>query len=287
MDVIGYHAADRLLTIGRGHPYPREDFFQLTADLEGFDVCHVEQPVAQRLIGVQTAAEFSAMLCYDMPGVDFTAQDAPRAIAPDAAFVANFHAMLEAGIGMVFMHHALAAWPAWPGYAEIVGGRFHYRSATLRDVEWPDSGYRHAVTHRVRPIARHPVTEGLPDVFEMTDELYLCPVFEEDVVPLLASDYDFRPENFYSAAQAVAGHMHSRSGWTHPAGSSLVGWATHAGNSPIVYLQGGDDASAMANPHFRRLVHNAIRWVSTPQARAWAHARNGSMQRGRAADPPT
>ena len=110
MDVIAHHAADRLLTVGRGHPYSREALFQLTAGLEGFDVCHVEQPVAQRLVGVQTAAEFSAMLCYDMPGVDFTVEDAPRAIEPDAAFVANFHAMLEAGIGMVFLHHALAAW---------------------------------------------------------------------------------------------------------------------------------------------------------------------------------
>ena len=32
----------------------------------------------------------------------------------------------------------------------------------------------------------------------------------------------------------------------------------------------GYDASAMANPHFRQLVHNALRWVSSEEARRWA-----------------
>ncbi len=222
------------------------------------------------LFGPQAARDFDAILCYDMPGIDFTAADAPRLVTPDPDFVRDYLAMLEAGVGVVFMHHAIAAWPAWPEYAEIVGGRFHYHPALLRGQQWPDSGYRHQVSHSVRKVASHPVTEGIPEHFNITDELYLCPVFEEDVVPLLRSDYDFQDNNFYSSARAVAGEMHSRAGWSHPAGSNLVGWAKRRGNSPIVYLQGGDDAAAMANEHFRRLVHNAIRWVSSAAAHAWA-----------------
>ncbi len=107
----------------------------------------------------------------------------------------------------------------------------------------------------------------------MTDELYLCPVFEGDVEPLLRSDYPFDAAHFYSAARAVAGDMYSREDWDHSAGCSLVGWATSWGSSPIVYLQGGDDAAALGNAHFRRLVHNAVRWVSSEDARHWAQQR--------------
>ena len=77
---------------------------------------------------------------------------------------------------------------------------------------------------------------------------------------------------------AVAGEMYSREGWQHPPGSSLVGWVKHYRNSPIVYIQGGDDPEAYANPQFQRLLHNAVRWVASEDAgvshwtgRRWEH----------------
>lgn len=275
MGIINYAAQQRLLTIARGHPYDREAFAALFEGLSEYDVCHVEQPLAQSCLNTDTAAAYDAIVCYDMPGVDFTSGDpAPRLVAPEPQFIDHFEAMLDAGVGMVFMHHSIAAWPAWPAYAEIIGGRFHYRPADLRDTHWPDSGYRHEVAHCVSTVGEHPVLEGVPAQFEISDELYLCPVFEEDVIPLLRSDYVFEDENFYSAASAVAGDMNSREGWSHPPGSNLVGWVKSWGNSPIVYLQGGDDARALGNEHFRKLVHNAIRWVSGDSARAWARQRS-------------
>ncbi len=272
MSIINYSAPARLMATARGHPYDREAFTALLNGLDEFDVCHVEQPLAQHCLGPQTAHDFDAILCYDMPGVDFRADGTAHAVAPSPEHVRNYLAMLDIGMGIVFLHHALAAWPAWPLYADIIGGRFHYRPAQLRGNHWPDSGYCHRVTHRVSKIDAHPVTEGIPQHFDITDELYLCPVFEDDVIPLLRSDYTFADRHFYSAASAVAGQMNSREGWSHPPGSSLVGWAKRWGNSPIVYLQGGDDASAMANPHFRQLVHNAVRWVSSDDAHRWARA---------------
>jgi type 1 glutamine amidotransferase len=273
MDVINYSASRRLLTIARGHPYERDAFHALFEGLDEYDVNHVEQPVAQQLLGPATASEFDAILCYDMPGVDFTSENAPQLVAPSDQFKQNYLDMLQAGVGMVLMHHSIAAWPAWPEYAEIVGGRFHYRPASLRGEQWPDSGYRHQVSHVLSKVTEHPVTAGLPDTFEMTDELYLCPSFDADVIPLLRSNYDYVESNFYSSARAVAGEMFSQEGWSHPAGTNLVGWVKHYGNSPIVYLQGGDDSVAMGNEHFRQLVHNAVRWVSSSQAKDWARNR--------------
>ena len=274
MGIINYSAEKRLLAIARGHPYDREAFAALFEGLEDYDVCHVEQPLAQRFLNPEGAREFDAIVCYDMPGVDFTSKDErPRLVDPGETMIGDFRAMLEQGVGMVFLHHALAAWPAWPEFAEIIGGRFHYRPSQLRGRDWPDSGYRHKVHHRVSRLQDHPVTAGLPDHFDMTDELYLCPVFEDEVIPLLRSDYTFSDENFFSAARAVAGEMHSREGWSHPKGSSLVGWVKGWGSSPIVYLQGGDDAEALGNPHFRTLVQNAVRWVGSDAARDWVAER--------------
>ena len=56
--------------------------------------------------------------------------------------------------------------------------------------------------------------------------------------------------------------MYDNEGWRHEPGSPLVGWTRRHGASRIVYLQPGDGPAAYANPHFRRLVSNAIEWAS-------------------------
>jgi len=53
----------------------------------------------------------------------------------------------------------------------------------------------------------------------------------------------------------------------HPPGTNLIGWTRKAGNSPLVYLQPGDDHTTCDNPAYRRRVENAIRWVVSPEAR--------------------
>lgn len=254
---------DNILLVTKGHPFEREPFFEVFDTMEGVDWTHVEQPAAQALFTVKQAAAYDAYVMYDMPGIRFTGVGAPEFLEPDPEYQANFLELVEAGHGFVFLHHAVAGWPAWEEYAEIVGGRFLYMPGSLRGKDYPDSGYRHSVEHNVSVVAEHPVTEGLPPSFSITDELYLFEVFADSVQPLLASDYDFKRDNFYSAAKAVAEQkMFNNDGWEHEPGSNLIGWAHERGNSRIVYLQCGDDAVAYANPHFRALVRNAISWVS-------------------------
>ncbi len=273
--MINYAAQANLLVTARGHPYERDTIAAVFDTFDAYNWSLVEQPAAQALLGPGLADSYAACVCYDMPGVNFTnGGELAGWVAPGKQEIDNYLAMLERGLGMVFLHHSIAAWPAWPEYAEVVGGRFHYRAGELRGTGYPDSGYRHAVTHNIRVVGDHPVTAGLPEQFEVTDELYLCPVFEEDVEPLLRSDYIYESENFYSASRAVAGEMFSREGWTHPRGSNLVGWAKHYLNSPIVYLQGGDDASAWNSRFYRQLLRNAVDWVASEQAHEWARARH-------------
>ncbi len=274
MSVINYNAAQELLVCARGHPYEKDAFSQLFEPLEEYRWSLVEQPACQHLIGPELVGQFAAVVCYDMPGINFAVEDPPALVPPSESFKQNLLDLMDRGMGFVFMHHAIAAWPAWEEYAEIVGGRFHYRGAELRGQYWPDSGYRHQVEQTVSVLTEHPVTAGLPQSFSHTDELYLCPQFNDSVIPLLASDYSFDDGHFYSASEALRGNMYSREGWQHPPGSNLVGWVKHYRNSPIVYLQGGDDSIAYENPHFQRLVHNAVRWVASEEAHDWARQQN-------------
>lgn len=253
----------KALLITKGHPFEREPFFAAFETWPDIETTAVEQPAAQAFFAPDLAEEWDAFVFYDMPGIEFRSEGGIRFHDPPAAHREAFLALLEAGHGFVFLHHAIAGWPTWAEYAEILGGRFLYAPSEVRGEPMPDSGYQLGVTHRVRPVGEHPILDGLDDEgFEIEDELYLCPVFEKDVHPLLRSDARFDDESFYSAAQAVSGKMFSRDGWTHPPGSSVVGWWKRWGPSPIVYLALGDGPSTYEHPAFRRLVGNAIRWVA-------------------------
>jgi len=252
-----------VLLVTKGHPYERQPFYQIFDDMPDVDYTLVEQPAARALFSIEEGRAYDAYVLYDMPGIRFNPDRAPDFLEPPDAYRRNFEALIQDGHGFVFLHHAIAGWPAWEGYAEIIGGRFLYMPASLRGIARQDSGYRHRVTHNVRVVADHPVTAGVPAEFAITDELYLYEVFEDDVQPLLRSDYDFTRDNFYSATKAVAERkMFNNDGWTHAPGSNLIGWTKTMGKSRIVYLQCGDDPVAYANEAFRTLLRNAIAWVS-------------------------
>ena len=191
-----------VLLITKGHPFDKGAFFSMMDGLT-FDYTHVEQPLAEAILSPGHCRDYDALVFYDMPGIRF-GEGAPQFVPPTATFVENFTALLKEGKGMVFLHHAIAGWPAWEGYADTLGGRFLYLPQILRGKQRQDSGYRHQVTHEITVASKaHPVTEGVPETFSMTDELYLFEVFEDEVEPLLTSNYNFDEAHFYSATHAV------------------------------------------------------------------------------------
>jgi type 1 glutamine amidotransferase len=274
MSVINYRAKLNVLVPVKGHPYQRDAFAALLDTIPDTACTIVEQPAAACLFDPALAQRFDAVLLYDMPGLDFS-QKPPELMAPAPEFQRHLLELLERGMGFVFMHHAIAGWPTWPEYAEIVGGRFLYRPAVLRGRDCLDSGYRHAVRYRARAVAEHPVLAGVEREFELVDELYLGEVFDDSIQPLLVSDFDFNASQFYSAYRAVTGEPLSNRDWPHSPGSNTIAWVKHYRNSPIVYLQPGDGPDAYDNPNIRRLVANAVRWVASASARNWARAANG------------
>ena len=254
----------RVAVVTKGHPFDAPAFFDVFDSMADVRWAHVEHPEALTLVEPERAADFDVFVMYDMPGITFTRGD-PTAefMAPPDGYADAFRALLEAGKGMVFLHHAIAGWPAWEEYAQIIGGRFHYQPATLAGVDYPDSGYRHDVTHTIEVLdPSHPICEGLAPTFTLTDEVYLFPVLEADVRPLMRSTYDFVDTNFYSADLAIRGNRNERGDWHHPRGSNLVAWTKTVGASRVAYVQFGDGPQTYADPNYRLILANAVRWAA-------------------------
>ncbi|MEO0412054.1 MAG: ThuA domain-containing protein [Pseudomonadota bacterium] len=259
----------KTLLVTKGHPFEKGPFFKWIDGVEGLDVTHIEHPAAESFIGAGLGAPYDLWLMYDMPGYDFKSTGGVDFIDPNQGFkYAISHRLQAQKKPILFLHHALAGWPTWPTYGEIVGGRFLYRAGDVRGARKLDSGYRHDVTYQVT-LAEHAVCDGVSP-FKVQDELYLAEVFEEDVLPIAWSDYDFTGENFYSASRAVDGEMFSNDGWDHPPGSNVVAWLNAYEQAPIGYLQMGDGPTAYANRGVTRLLSNMVHWLVSQDAAHWA-----------------
>lgn len=253
-----------LLVLSGGHPYEEEAFAAFLAGLGDWDVTHLIHPEAEERVAAGAADAADALLFYDMAGYSF-ADGAVVTQAPSAAFVAALERRFASGRGAVMMHHALAGWAQWPGWSEIVGGRFLYQPGEVRGRAVLDSGYRHDVDYTAQVEAEHPVLAGVPPTFAVKDELYLAEVFEEDVTPLIRADHAFVAANFYSAAHAVAGRMFDNADWPHPPASNLVAWTKAVGAAQIVYCQFGDGPKTFENPAVQRVIANALAWTAQPR----------------------
>lgn len=270
MPLVSYGRPLNALVAVKGHPFDRSAFDTAFSACSDIALTLVDQPAAARLMSPEGMRGFDVLVLYDMPGIDF-APGGPRFLEPEPGLREGLRALLLSGKGLVALHHAIAGWPAWSEYADLLGGAFLYQPGQLRGARRLDSGYRHDVAYTAVNVApRHPIMAGLPETFPLTDELYLYEVFEAEVIPLLRARYAFDRSSFYSAAHAVAGRPNRNDGWAHPDGSNLIGWARRALNSPMVYLQPGDGPSAYGNPHFQLLLRNAIHWAASQAALDWA-----------------
>ncbi|MGE3588818.1 MAG: ThuA domain-containing protein [Ilumatobacteraceae bacterium] len=252
---VGVRPPIDALVVTGGHPFEAEPFFAVFDALDG---------VAWHASGSPEAGH-DVVVFYDMPGIRFTRADPPaELLEPTAEQRGVFDQLTSDGTGLVFLHHAIAGWPAWDGYAELIGGRFHYKPARLAGVQYPDSGYRFDVRHEVEVLdPDHPVCAGLGPRFTITDELYCFPVVDTSITPLMRTTFDTTDcGQFYSADLAIRGERHSNRGWNHPPGSDLVAWTKQVGRSRLVYIQFGDGPETYADPSYRRVLQNAIHWTA-------------------------
>ncbi len=269
-----------VLIVSKGHDFAHDSFLAMFAAMEGVTITLVQQPAAQIVLAPEHAGEWDAVLFYDMsgiPGIGLMHDGANDTGVPPARYRAAIEALLERGTGIVMLNHATVSWPEWPLWRRIHGSSFMLRQGVLDGATVPGSGYRGghgplpSAKIRLAPQGRHPVLEGLEGGFEISDELYLKTAgFESRVVPLLRGEYEFVAANFTPPPLAPPAEQAS---WSHPPGSNLIVWANAAGASPVVVSDVGDAPPAFENPAYRRLLQNALRWVASEEARAWARTR--------------
>ncbi len=270
----------RVLFVTKFHPFDRENLF-LAFDGMGSDITwtSVEHPAAEAFFDPKLAANYDVLMFYDAytgrvqkpnpaGGTDTSY------LPPSPELVANFKKLLQNGDkGFVFLHHACAAWVhSWPAgvngsnaYVEVVGAAADWGTPikNIRGVDYPASGAKGGNPQHITVVDKaHPVTAGVED-FDITDESYLCPMFEDSVHPLLRSNFMPTAAAFANRGPAIA---------SHPPGSNLTGWVKTAERSPVVYIQHGHDNSAWSNPSWQKLVLNAIKWCASPESKTWAHA---------------
>jgi len=257
----------RVLFISKGHEFEREHLLSML-DCLGDDItyAHAEHPAADVLMTPEGSKNFDVFVFYDLggPGVVQLGPNGERnRFYPDPSpeLKKGFAALLKQGKGMVFLHHASAAWThVWPEYAEVVGGACDwYAPVTVRGILDPHHGYYPRTAQRQTVVAKnHPVAAGLGDGFDITDEAYGCAFFPESVTPILTTSFT-PPDprvNFNPARQY----------------SNLSTWVKASENSPVFYTQMGHDNNAWRVPAYQQLVRNAIKWAASPEAHAWAKA---------------
>lgn len=261
----------QVLLVTKGHAFDRENFFNLFDALgETITWTHVEQPAAQAFWDPEMAKAFDVFVYFDAMGrSEMKLADGSTGFEkPPKKSQDGLKALLQSGKGMVFFHHAIAAWnQTWDEYSEIMGGACDWRNpVTKRGVKYPFSGFQPGAKQHtsVVPEAKsHAIVEGLGTGFDIVDEAYNCPYFEDSIHPLLRTDFVAKPENFTLARTRDPN-------WNPPVGSNLEAWYKAAENSPIVYVQHGHDNLAWANPNFQKLMANAIKWAASEEALKWA-----------------
>ena len=257
----------KVLLITKGHEFEREPFFQMF-DAIGNDITytHVEHPAAQKFMEPAMAKDYDVFVYYDLagPGVRTAKPDGTfeRVYPPPSPELKkNFEALVKQGKGMVFLHHASAGWAHhWPEYSEVIGGACDwYAPTTIRGFDHPNMGYFGNTTqHETIVDKTHPITQGLGDAIDIVDEAYSCAFFEDTVHPLIRTD--FKP---------VDHDKNLNPKWPF---SNLAAWWKVSERSPVVFLQNGHGPTAWANPAYRILLANSIKWAASKEAMDWAAA---------------
>ncbi|MBA7674393.1 hypothetical protein ES703_82607 [subsurface metagenome] len=128
----------------------------------------------------------------------------------------------------------MVSYQDWPEFTNIIGGK--YKKPRFNGDTADLSTFRHDIELGVEIIdSTHPVTRGMNN-FTIHDEGYMNIDMIKSVLPVLKTTNPFCTEN--------------------------IAWHHQYLNSRVVYILLGHDAQAFRNQHYRKLIGNAIHWVS-------------------------
>ncbi len=213
-----------LVTYG-GHGFDEKEFWAIFDAMADVVWHKAELPKQADLLRPGLEKRYDVLLMYDMC----------QKLTPQQqeAFVQ----LLQEGIGLVSLHHNLAAYFDWDEFRKIIGGRFILRNCQIDGKQYQQSPVSHGETIRVLVADKnHPITQSLED-FEIQDETYGPFYMAQGIHVLLRTE--------------------------HPKNNPVIAWTHKYGKSPVFYLMLGHDRFAYKNPAFRKLVVQGIRWAAS------------------------
>jgi type 1 glutamine amidotransferase len=132
----------------------------------------------------------------------------------------------DLGKGVVVMHSSIGNWDDWPEYVGLVGGIW----------KWGHSNHSPA-DHQFTVVKseEHPLLHGVPDAFEVTDEMY------------------------FNLAFADGNHVIART--SAEDGNHPMVWHRITRNSLVSAIMLGHDVNAVKHPQYIQLFKNACKWT--------------------------
>ncbi len=214
----------RVLLVTGGHGFEKEPFFKLFKDNPDITYQAVEHPNAFPMFKAEAARQYDVIVTYDYG----------QQITEEAK--ADFVARLKDGKGLVILHHAIAAYPAWPEYWKILGAHYYLAKTNINGVEKARSGWKEDLHFRIHVAdPNHPVTRGVTD-FDTHDEAYKWFDVAEDCHSLLTTD--------------------------EPESNKVIAWAKKYERARVVFIQSGHDHFAYENPNYQQILRQAILWTA-------------------------
>jgi hypothetical protein len=141
----------------------------------------------------------------------------------------NLRDFIEAGKGVVVLHHAVLSFADWEWWCEEVTGT----RPVPKEKQAQGPGYLHDADLTITSVQPHPITNGLTPM-HIVDETYAMLEFSPKAKILLKTD--------------------------HPTSNGPVAWLGPHPASRVVSIQLGHDHTSFLNQGFRTLVDRAILW---------------------------
>jgi type 1 glutamine amidotransferase len=205
----------RVLVVAGGHGYDVKPFREVFHAYKDMDCTFIDEKTTGEAFEDISNFSYDAIVLYNYKRKITEKQQE------------NFLKLMDRGVGLVVLHHAIYGYLPWKEYYKVVGSTA------------PLDGWKDDVEYKVHvEDPKHPITQGVTD-FTITDETYHDYKVDPKVHVILTTD--------------------------EPLNAKTIAWVHTYRNSPVCYLQLGHGPTAYSDKNFVTLLGNSIRW-STKEA---------------------
>ncbi len=148
----------------------------------------------------------------------------------------NLKNILNNGVGLTVIHHAIAGFPDWLDYEDIIGATYVLEEQTRDGKYYPRPTWKHGVDMNIRvEDPSHPITEGISD-FIIHDETYKNWVYHDGNNLLLSTDNELS--------------------------NPQIAWTRSSSGNRVFYIQLGHDEHTFEDGNYRKLLKQGIAWTT-------------------------